>query len=211
MAGLTMPEDNYNLGEERRYWDKEALTFDREADHGLRDPAVRSAWRDLLLNALPPAPAAVLDMGCGTGSLSILLAEAGYTVTGLDFSPAMVVQAKYKAGDAGLEIAFQLGDAADPAIINERFDAIVDRHLLWALPDPALALQRWAGLLRPQGRMLLIEGYWHTGAGLHASQVTAALPPSISSVTIKDLSAAAELWGYQVNDERYLVTARLGS
>src|SRR6185503_11553456 len=49
-------------------WDGAAAGFDEAADHGLRDPAVRAAWRALLANLLPPAPAAVLDMGCGTGS-----------------------------------------------------------------------------------------------------------------------------------------------
>lgn len=204
-----MPQDNSDLSEERRYWDREASTFDNEADHGLHDPVVRSAWRDLLLSALPPSPASLLDMGCGTGTLSILLAELGYKVTGLDFSPAMITRAMAKAGDAGLDISFQLGDAADPPINSERFDAVVGRHLLWALPDPTLALQRWANLLLPQGRMLLIEGFWHTGAGLHFPQVVEALPSSIDSVTIKDLASAPELWGSQVNDERYMVVARL--
>ncbi|GGL23437.1 hypothetical protein [Phycicoccus endophyticus] len=57
-------------------WDAEAATFDEAADHGLADPTVREAWRELLRYAPPPAPAAVADLGCGTGTLSLLPAVA---------------------------------------------------------------------------------------------------------------------------------------
>jgi 2-polyprenyl-3-methyl-5-hydroxy-6-metoxy-1,4-benzoquinol methylase len=64
----------------RRYWDGQAASFDDDPDHGLRDPAVRQAWADLLLPLLPPAPAHVVDLGCGTGSLAVLLAQHGNRV-----------------------------------------------------------------------------------------------------------------------------------
>ena len=97
---------------ERRSWDDAAATFDEEPDHGLADPTTREAWRVLLADALPPAPARVLDVGCGTGTLSGLLAAAGHDVTGVDFSPAMVDLARER--HPGVE--FLLGDAADPPV-----------------------------------------------------------------------------------------------
>ena len=63
---------------ESQAWDAEAATFDREPDHGLLDPLVRDAWEDLVVPLMPAAPASVLDVGCGTGSLSVLLAQSGY-------------------------------------------------------------------------------------------------------------------------------------
>lgn len=68
-------------------WDGEAETFDDEPDHGLRDETTRAAWRDLLLSVLPPAPARIADIGCGTGTLSRLLMDEGYDVDGLDLPP----------------------------------------------------------------------------------------------------------------------------
>ena len=80
--------------DQRELWDAEAATFDDEADHGLADPATREAWRALLLGVLPPAPARIADLGCGTGSLSVLLAREGYAVDGLDLSPERVARAR---------------------------------------------------------------------------------------------------------------------
>src|SRR5687767_11187994 len=95
-------------------WDAEAATFDDEPDHGLLDPSVRAAWRQVLLGVLPPSPAKILDLGCGTGSLSVLLAEMGHAVTGIDLSPRMIEQARQKARRHGEEIDLKVGDAASP-------------------------------------------------------------------------------------------------
>jgi len=200
-------ENEQPLDKARQYWDKAAATFDDEPDHGLRDPVVRHAWRDLLLPWLPPAPATILDIGCGTGSLSVLLATLGHTVTGIDFAPAMLAQARAKAARAGQAITFQVMDAAQPQLPPQQFDLILCRHLLWALPEPHLVLQRWVDLLTPGGRLLLIEGYWHTGGGLHAKEVVATLPISLTNVAVQTLSDQPTLWGDAVTDERYLVIA----
>jgi ubiquinone/menaquinone biosynthesis C-methylase UbiE len=121
--------------EAAEYWDEAAQSFDLEPDHALLDPAVRAAWRELLLPLLPAAPARVADLGCGTGSVSVLLAEAGYDVTGLDFSAEMVAAAQAKAAAAGAEARFVVGDASDPQLDAGGFDVVLCRHVLWALPD----------------------------------------------------------------------------
>ena len=85
----------------RAFWDAEAERFDEEPDHGLRDPAVRAAWGRLLTEYLPEPPADVLDLGCGTGSLTVLLAEAGHRVHGVDLAPNMIAAARTKVAAAG--------------------------------------------------------------------------------------------------------------
>ena len=67
-------------------WGIEAASFDDQPDHGLADPRTREAWRDLLLEVLPTAPARVADDGCGTGTLTRLLTDEGYAVDGLHLS-----------------------------------------------------------------------------------------------------------------------------
>ncbi len=79
---------------DRAYWDEQAATFDEKPDHGLRDPGVQVAWGRLLLPRLPAAPALIADLGCGTGSLTALLAPAGHRVVGLDSAPRMVRAAR---------------------------------------------------------------------------------------------------------------------
>ncbi|MEV5352789.1 class I SAM-dependent methyltransferase [Streptomyces sp. NPDC052693] len=188
-------------------WDAQAAVFDEQPDHGLRDPAVRRAWAQRLRGWLPGRAGDVLDLGCGTGSLSLLAAEQGHRVTGVDLSPAMVRRAREKP--AGRDAVFLVGDAAAPPVGEQRFDALLVRHVLWALPDPARALRHWSGLLRPGGRFVLVEGVWGSAdpVGILAERLTALLAPIAGPVRVERLSDDASLWGGPVTDERYAVLA----
>ncbi|MEU3900559.1 class I SAM-dependent methyltransferase [Streptomyces sp. NPDC045251] len=191
-------------------WDARAADFDDEPDHGLRDPGVRRAWAARLESWLPERPGDLLDLGCGTGSLSLLAAEQGHRVTGVDLSPAMVERARAKL--AGRDAVFLTGDAAAPPVGERRFDAVLVRHVLWALPDPDRALRHWWELLRPGGRLVLVEGVWGTVApvGIPADRLTALLAPLAGRVRVERLSDDPALWGREVADERYAVVATPG-
>lgn len=184
-------------------WDREAATFDDEPDHGLADPTTRAAWRDLLVGVLPSVPARVADLGCGTGTLTRLLVDEGYDADGLDFAPEMVRRARVKVPEA----RFVVGDAAAPELPGASYDVVLSRHVLWAMPDPAAAFSRWAGLLGPGGRVVLVEGRWGTGAGLTARQTEAIARTVFAEVEVRPLSEPV-LWGGPIDDERYLVVAR---
>ena len=183
-------------------WDALADTFDDEPDHGLRDLAVRDAWWRALAPRLPAPPAAVVDLACGTGSLSLLLAEQGYEVTGVDRAPRMLERAEAKAGDRA---AFLLGDVSVPPLPDGSFDVVLARHVLFALPEPEAVVGRWIRLLRPGGRLVLVEGFWSTGAGLHAAEVARMVRAHGRAAEVVPLSEQADLWGRPVDDERYLV------
>ncbi|WP_171113175.1 MULTISPECIES: class I SAM-dependent methyltransferase [Streptomyces] len=188
-------------------WDALAPAFDDEPDHGLRDPEVRDAWALRLRSWLPDTACDILDLGCGTGSLSLLATEQGHRVTGVDLSPAMVERARAKL--AGRDAVFLVGDAAAPPVGERRFDVVLVRHVLWALPDPGRALRHWRGLLRPGGRLVLVEGVWGTVApvGIAADRLRELLAPVAGSVRVERLSQDTALWGRAVGDERYAVVA----
>ncbi|WP_188193271.1 class I SAM-dependent methyltransferase [Nonomuraea sp. SYSU D8015] len=197
------------------FWDAAADTFDEEADHGLRDPRVRAAWAGRLAAWLPEGPLDVLDLGCGTGSLSLLLAERGHRVVGVDLAPRMVARARAKL--AGTDAVVLIGDAARPPVGERRFDVVLARHVVWAMPEPQAALARWAALVRPGGRLLLVEGRWGAGeggdgnlpwaGGVRAADLVEALRPIVADLRVDHLTDPV-LWGKEIDDERYAVLAR---
>lgn len=190
-------------------WDREAAGFDEAADHGLRDPAVRDAWRQLLRRSLPPPPARVADLGCGAGSLTLLVAELGHLVDGVDLSTKMLRLAQAKA-ERVRDVCFHHGDAGAPPLPAGRYDVVLCRHVLWALADPPAALRAWTNLLAAQGRLVVIEGQWSTGAGLAAADVVRLLGDAgFPASRTEDLDDPL-YWGGPTNDQRYIVTAGLG-
>ncbi|MFD3327290.1 class I SAM-dependent methyltransferase [Streptomyces sp. NPDC058701] len=210
----------------RAYWDAAADVFDEEPDHGLTAEHTRDAWASRLTSWLPTLPASVLDVGCGTGSLSKLTAEVGHQVTGVDLAPKMVEQAQMKLRAARLKGRFLVGDAADPPTGDELFDVLLARHLVWTLPDPKVALREWTARLRPGGLLILVEGRWReagqsgvpyvAGAetlpwngGITAEDLTAAVRPLVADLRVEDLSNDPDLWGGPVTDERYALIARI--
>lgn len=202
-------EHDKRLRAAAEFWDTAAASFDDEPDHGLRNPVVREAWAALLKPLLPPGSPTLLDIGCGTGSLSLLFAQHGCNVIGVDISSEMIARARMKAQAAGYSITFQVMDAAYPQVAPQSVDVVVCRHLLWTLPDIDQVLQRWVQLLKPGGRLLLIEGRWSTDAGLHAHEILDALPASLAKVSVLNLSDQPDLWGSAITDERYLISAEL--
>ncbi|MFD0114906.1 class I SAM-dependent methyltransferase [Streptomyces sp. NPDC058320] len=196
---------------ERVDWDAEAAAFDDAPDHGLRDPAVRGAWAARLRDWLPDHPCDLLDLGCGTGSMSLLATDQGHSVTAVDLSPAMIDLARAKL--AGRAARVFVGDAAAPPVAGETFDALLVRHVAWTLPDLDGALTHWLSLLRPGGRLILVEGVWGTlsPVGIPAARLTGALAPLAAHVRHEPLSGDALLWGRQVEDDRYAVVATVRS
>jgi SAM-dependent methyltransferase len=196
-----------NMASERDVdaWDAEADQFDDAADHGLVDHEVRAAWRRLLVARMPAAPARIADLGCGTGTLSVLLHDEGFDVDGIDFSPRMIERAEAKAaGRHGLR--FFTADAYEPPLSPSWYDAVICRHVLWAMPDPELALRRWIQLLRSDGVLVLVEGRWDTGAGLTSDETVALVEAAGRQATLTPLQDPA-FWGRPIADERYVVTS----
>jgi SAM-dependent methyltransferase len=147
----------------RQFWDEDADSYDNSPSHHPQRPQELAAWGGTLRRLLPDPPATVLDAGAGTGFLSLLLAGQGYQVTALDLSARMLAALQAKAARLGLTVRTVHSDAASPPAGN--FDAVVERHLVWTLPDPATALAAWRAAA-PAGRLVLVEGSWGKTGGV---------------------------------------------
>jgi ubiquinone/menaquinone biosynthesis C-methylase UbiE len=154
----------------RHHWDRRAPTFDDEAGHGLVSDDQRRAWLDLLSRFSGESPQQVLDVGCGTGFLALRFAELGHTVTGVDLSPQMIDRACRKAEQAGFKVDFRIGDASALDCGDEMYDIVAARHVVWNLPDPERGVAEWLRVLRPGGRLILIEGKWADNDELTATE-----------------------------------------
>jgi SAM-dependent methyltransferase len=141
----------------RAYWDADAPTYNDSSDHGPGSPAQQAAWNAALHRLLPGPPSRVLDVGAGTGFLSMAVARLGHRVTALDLSSGMLDRLRASATDDRLQIEVVQGGAEAPP--PGPFDAVIERHLLWTLPDPGAALAAWRTVARA-GRLVLFEGLW---------------------------------------------------
>jgi 2-polyprenyl-3-methyl-5-hydroxy-6-metoxy-1,4-benzoquinol methylase len=125
----------------RQYWNEDAATYDLAPEHFPYSKAQEAAWSAALSRQLPPPPARVLDVGAGTGSLSLPLARLGYQVTALDLSLGMLERLRLRAADEGLGIEIVEGRAESPPQLP--FDAVIERLLLWTLPHPEATVAAW--------------------------------------------------------------------
>ena len=110
-------------------------------------------WRRLTAEAVVRNGDRVLDVACGTGDLGIAAVRAGGTVTGLDFSPEMLERARRKA--PGIE--WIEGDALALPFEDESFDATTIGFGLRNVPDYDACLRELRRVLRPGGRVAVLE------------------------------------------------------
>lgn len=153
------------------HWGRRAAHFDEDFGHSIRTAAERVAWDrilDLILSGRSALDA--LDAGCGTGFLSFELAARGHRVIGIDLAPAMLAEARRKAAERGVAVRFDEADAEHLPFTAGSFDLVVSRHVLWTLPHPDAAIGEWTRVLRPGGRLAVIDGQFNPGCLVHTRE-----------------------------------------
>jgi len=86
----------------RDYWSIRAETYDLSPGHGRMGAGEAAAWQALIRDHLGDGNGRrALDLGCGTGVMSLLMHGAGFRITGLDFAEPMLERARQKAREAG--------------------------------------------------------------------------------------------------------------
>jgi demethylmenaquinone methyltransferase/2-methoxy-6-polyprenyl-1,4-benzoquinol methylase len=129
-------------------------------------------WHNSLLAALNPRHGdSILDVSTGTGAVALDLAARGCTVVGLDISRAMLREALRRAGrfPQPKTVCFAEGRAEELPFPASSFDAVTFTFLLRYVSDPAQPVREIARVLRPGGRVAMLE------FGIPAFPITRAL------------------------------------
>ena len=149
------------------YWTNRARGYSEYNQQEMAD-ARRTMWRDKLLSLLgnqfpekKPQEIKILDVGTGPGFFAILLAEAGYQVTAIDYTEEMLKEAQSNAGELAKCIVWKTGDAQALDVENNSCDVIVTRNVTWNLPRPDLAYREWLRVLKPGGVLYNFDADWY--------------------------------------------------
>ncbi|MDM7940541.1 MAG: class I SAM-dependent methyltransferase [Methanothrix sp.] len=141
------------------YWDLRSKSYSKGVTDS-RDEE-KETWKRCLAPFITDIGLSkALDVGSGTGFLSSLLDDMGVDVTGLDISRGMLAQARDALLQERRDPDLFQGDAEELPFRSSCFDVVASRHLLWTLTDPGKALAQWMRVLRPGGRILVIDGNW---------------------------------------------------
>ena len=124
----------------------------------------RQIWLENLREHLPdkkPEEVKILDIGTGPGFFAIILAQAGYQVTAVDYTEEMLKEARHNAGELADRIQWRQMDAQNLDFPDQTFDAVVSRNLTWNLENPTRAYQEWLRVLKKGGKLLNYDANWY--------------------------------------------------
>ena len=135
----------------RRYWDKHASSYDREMAF-----FERVLFEDGRQWACNQASGDVLEVAIGTGR-NLPFYRADVRLTGVEFSPAMLAIARERASALRRQVDLRLGDAQDLDLKDAAFDTVVCTLSLCAIADDRRAVAEMKRVLRPGGRLVLLD------------------------------------------------------
>src|SRR5262249_45282032 len=82
----------------------------------------------------------------------------------------MLAEARRKAAQQNLSVRFEEADAEQLPFSSDSFDLAISRHVLWTLPHPEAAIDEWVRVLRPGGRLVVVDGQFDPGFLVEPSQ-----------------------------------------
>lgn len=141
-----------------------AVSYDPITQYVL--PPSETVVRQALIDAIQVQPRRILDLGCGTGSTTLMLKQAfpQAEVIGLDLSPYMLVRAEDKAKSAGLDIIWQHGNAEKTNFPDASFDLVTASLLFHETPVVVCQaiLRESLRLLVTGGQVIILDGNQNT-------------------------------------------------
>lgn len=149
------------LSQIEHYWTGRAEGYSQVNQHELAT-GQDAVWLREISRHLPRKhDLKILDVGTGPGFFAILLAKAGYDVTAVDYTEAMLAEAKKNAGELAGKIHFYRMDAQKLEFPDGMFDVVISRNLTWNLEDPQKAYAEWMRVLKEGGRLLNFDANWY--------------------------------------------------
>lgn len=149
-------EKNYLLEEIKNYWNLRAKGFGLAIDEELAYSSGRF-WYNFF-DEYFKEKSKILDCGCGAGFFSILLGELKKDVVAIDYSEAMLKEAKERTDTRNLKIEYRQADAQNLPFSEPLFDGIVCRDMLWNIQNPELVIKKWSEILKEGGKILICDG-----------------------------------------------------
>ncbi len=153
-----------------RHWDGRAKAYDKNVRQVIYSNRERRIWQEIFSGAMGSAPLRVLDVGTGPGIVANLLSGLGHNVTGIDASAGMLKKAQLNSDALHNQMHPILGDGESLPFRDGSFDAVVNRYVLWTLPQPEKALAEWQRVLKPGGRLVIVDGTWFDKDGKRLSK-----------------------------------------
>lgn len=151
-ARLSEEDKDRQNDHRRRAWDKQASSYDKQIGWFERHVFGQDSrpW------ACERATGDVLEVAVGTG-LNLPFYRADARVTGIELSPAMLEIARKRAADLGRSVDLREGDAHQLPFGDSTFNAVVCTYSLCNIPDVTQAVSEMKRVLKPGGRLLLVD------------------------------------------------------
>lgn len=147
----------------KNQWDYCASKYAQRVGYEL-SPQLKTVWINELTKAMAnQRKQKVLDVGTGPGFLALLYEEMGHDCIGIDFSEEMIQSARKLAKQKGFDTWFLRADAEQLPFDDHSFDVVTNRHVVWTLTNPQKAMVEWVRVLKPGGRLIILEGDWSEG------------------------------------------------
>ena len=145
----------------KKYWTNRSHTYSNENNAELQCNQ-GGIWTEAILeNVEKVGCLKVLDIGCGPGEFSILMAKAGHDVTGVDMTDAMLEKARLNAQKYNVDVNFVSMDVQNLEFEDETFDLIISRNVTWNLQDIQGFFEGCKRILKNDGRMVYFDANWY--------------------------------------------------
>lgn len=142
-------------------WTKSAERYSEQNNRELQSDK-KDIWTKIILeNMKKKGKLKILDIGCGPGEFSILMALAGHEVIGVDLTPAMLEQAINNARKYNVDATFINMDVQNLQFEDETFDLIIARNVTWNLQDAKSFFEGCQRVLKTGGRIVYFDANWY--------------------------------------------------